>query len=92
MEGHFFLPCDMENKEIKIGKSTFSRNALRKLTLKNAKEKFYYLDGRIVSSAWEIANPEKEINIVSKKKSKTENSEKLEKNVSESLDKKDTID
>ena len=87
MEGHFFLPCDMENKEIKIGRSTFLKSTLKKLSLKNAIEKYNYLDGRIVSSAWKIANPEKEINAVSKKKSKPKKVEKLEEKDSNSSNK-----
>tara|TARA_R100000951_G_scaffold57633_1_gene48405 strand:+ start:79 stop:339 length:261 start_codon:yes stop_codon:yes gene_type:complete len=68
----------MENNEIKIGRSTFSKDELSKLTLKKALSKYDYIDNRIVSKAWKQANPEDKKPSVSKNKSKPKKMEKIE--------------
>ena len=42
---------------IKIGRTTFNADALRQMTLDEAKLKLEHLDARIVSEAWKQANP-----------------------------------
>lgn len=42
---------------IKIGRTTFNADALREMTLDEAKLKLEHLDARIVTDAWKQANP-----------------------------------
>jgi hypothetical protein len=42
---------------IKIGRTEFNADALREMTLDEAKLKFAQLDARIVTEAWKQANP-----------------------------------
>ena len=79
----------MENNEIKVGRSSFSKSELKKLTLKKAEEKFHYLDKRIVSKAWKLANPGVKETPISKKKTKkktVKESSKSDKNDSKKSD------
>lgn len=43
-------------EQIKIDRTTFSAEDLRTLTIDEAKAKYDFIDSRIVSTAWHIAN------------------------------------
>jgi hypothetical protein len=66
----------MSEKEIKIGRTSFSKEMLSSISLEEAEIKFNYIDKRILSEAWKIANPKGK----KPSKPKKKNPKKKEKN------------
>jgi len=68
------------SEEIRIGRSTFDKEILSKLSLSEAIEKYYFLDSQIVKQAHKIACPKGKKSSKPKDKKPTKKAETDDKN------------